>query len=115
MIEYAFSIVQYEGKEQRILRTKGDKTNYKKDTYQSFSFENEDLKIVYKCKIGDLIKEDKDVDNFYSWYLISDYSEIIDKSPKYDKELERQNADIDFLLMINGIDPQEEENNEQNV
>lgn len=116
MIEFAFSIIKYKGEEQRILRTKGEKVAYKKDTYQTFSFEDDNLKIIYKCKIGDLIKQDKDQDNnYYSWFLVTDYSETIDKSPKYDRELERQNADIDFLLMINGIDPQEEEDNEQNV
>ena len=114
MLEYSFSIVKYKGREQRILRTKGDKVNYQKDTYQTFAFENEDIKIIQKCKIEELIKEDQDQDNFYSWFIVSDYSESIDKSPKYERKLEEANAKIDFLLMMTDLLP-EDDNDEQNV
>ena len=114
MLEYSFSIIKYKGREQRILRTKGDKVDFKKDTYQTFTFENEDVKIIYKCKIEELIKEDADQDNFYSWFIVSDYSELIDKSPKYEREFEKANARIDFLLMMTDLLP-EDDNDEQNV
>ena len=118
MLEYTFSPFQYKGESCTLLRTKGDKTSYKKDSYQTFTREDENVKIISSCKIGDLIKEDKDTaGNNYSWYIVTDVIEKIDKSPEYDRKLEKQNAALDYLFMLNGVMPLDEEadNSEQNV
>ena len=118
MLEYSFSTIKNKGVEQKILRTKGEKTNYLKGSYQNFSMENEDIKRFQNCKIEELIKTDTDSEgNFYSWYIISDFSETIDKSPEYDRRMEKVDSEIDFLFMINGQFPPDVEGdiNEQNI
>ncbi len=115
MIEYSFSIAKIKGEETRLLRTKGDKTNYKKGQFHSFSEENSVSKTTYSCKIKDLIKEAKEGENYYSWYTITDFSQIVDHTPETNKNFEKVNASLDYLFMMNDLEPLGDDKNEQNV
>lgn len=118
MLEYTFSPFQYKGENCTLLRTKGDKISYEKGSYQTFTKADENAKVISSCKIGELIKEDEDTaGNNYSWYIVTDVIEKIDKSPEYDRKIEKQNAALDYLFMLNGVMPldEEDDNSEQNV
>lgn len=118
MIEYNFSQLKYNGELQKVLRTKGEKTNYQIGKSKIFEKKTDDNTIIQSCIIKEKIKEDTDAEgNFYVWYLISDYTVKVDNSPKYDKEIEKTNAALEFLFMMGGYEPFEngEDENEQDV
>lgn len=116
MLNYSFRQGEFEGNEVIILSTIGDETNYPIDSYQTFTLRDEFLEVVESCKIKKLIKKKVDkMGRNYVWYIVSEYNKKIDKSGEYRHELEKTNATIDYLLMINGEDPIGGVNNEQNV
>lgn len=116
MLEYSFKKEEFEGNEVIILSTIGDKTNYPTGHYQTFILRDEYIEVVESCKIERLIKEDVDsIGRYYAWYIVSDYTKNIDKSGEYRAALEKANATIDYLLMINGEDPVGGIDNEQDV
>lgn len=116
MLEYSFKKEEFEGNEVIILSTIGDKTNYSAGHYQTFILRDEYIEVVESCKIEELIKEDVDsIGRYYAWYIVSDYTKNVDKSGEYKVALEKANATIDYLLMINGEDPIGGIDNEQNV
>lgn len=106
MLEYSFRKGEFEGNEVVILSTIGDKTNYQTGHYQTFALKDEYIEVIESCKIEQLIKEDVDnIGRYYTWYIVSDYTKNVDKSGEYQIALEKANATIDYLLMINGEDP----------
>ena len=116
MLEYSFKREEFEGNEVIILSTIGNKTNYPIGRYQIFVLKDEYIEVVESCKIERLIKEDVDnIGRHYAWYIVSDYTKNIDKSGEYRVALEKANATIDYLLMINGEDPVGGIDNEQDV
>lgn len=118
MIEYSFSQLKYNGELQKVLRTKGEKTNYQIGKSKIFEKKMDDNTIIQSCIIKEKIKEDTDAEgNSYVWYLISNYEVKVDNSLKYNKELEKTNAALEFLFMMGGYEPFEngEDENEQNV
>lgn len=118
MIEYTFSTIKYQGEPQKVLRTKGESTSYLEGKYQTFEKKLLDQTITESCKIGPIIKKETDsANNTYVWYLVSDYAVKVDNSPKYNKEIKKTNAAVEFLFMMGGYEPFEdgEDNNEQNV
>lgn len=116
MLEYSFKRGKFEGNDVIILSTIGNKTKYPIGHYQTFTLKDEYIEVVESCKIEKLIKEDVDsIGRYYAWYIVSDYTKNIDKSGEYRIALEKANATIDYLLMINGEDPIGGIDNEQNV
>ena len=116
MLEYSFRKGEFEGNEVVILSTIGDKTNYQAGHYQTFTLKDEYIEVIESCKIEQLIKEDVDsIGRYYTWYIVSDYTKNVDKSGEYQIALEKANATIDYLLMINGEDPIGGIDNEQDV
>lgn len=116
MLEYSFRKGEFEGNEVVILSIIGDKTNYQAGHYQTFTLKDEYIEVIESCKIEQLIKEDVDsIGRYYTWYIVSDYTKSVDKSGEYKIALEKANATIDYLLMINGEEPVGGIDNEQNV
>ena len=116
MLEYSFKKEKFEGNEVIILSTIGDKINYPIGRYQIFTLKDEYIEVVESCKIERLVKEDVDsIGRHYAWYIVSDYTKNVDKSGEYRVALEKANATIDYLLMINGEDPIGGIDNEQDV
>lgn len=116
MIEYSFKKGEFEGNDAIILSTIGDKIKYPIGRYQTFTLKDEYIEVVESCKIEKLIKEDVDsIGRYYAWYIVSDYTKNVDKSGEYRAALEKANATINYLLMINGEDPIGGIDNERNV
>lgn len=116
MLEYSFKKEEFEGNEVVILSIIGDKIDYPIGHYQTFTLKDEYIEVVESCKIERLIKENVDnIGRHYAWYIVSDYSKNVDKSGEYKVALEKANAIIDYLLMINGEEPIGGIDNEQNV
>ena len=103
MPEVNFSKYNYLGESKILLRTKGEKTDYPIGSYRSFIIENDGVKTTKSCKIEKLIKTDQDSNsNFYSWYIVSEYEELIDDSIKRNSQIEKTQSTLDYLLIING-------------
>ena len=62
MTEYSFSQLKYNGELQKILRTKGEKTNYQTGKSQIFEKKTDDNIIIQSCTIKEKIKEDTDAE-----------------------------------------------------
>lgn len=118
MLDYNFGKIQYNGEECQFLRTKGEETSYENGTYQTFSYQDNFIKKDESCKIIRTIKKDRDTaGNYYTWYIIEDYVEKVNNFPEYDQKIEKTNAAIDYLFMMEGFDPLDsgDDNYEQNV
>lgn len=116
MLEYSFKKGEFEGNDAIILSIIGDKIDYPIGHYQTFTLKDEYIEVIESCKIEKLIKEDIDsIGRHYAWYIVSDYTKSVDKSGEYRIALEKANAIIDYLLMINDEDPIGGIDNEQNV
>lgn len=98
-MEYVFGAQN----EAEILRTKGsthtDLTGYQ-EIFREFHGEKitDNFRVVRKLKVG----EDADR-NCYDWYEIDRHYRTIDKSGPILKEQEQLRADVDFLLIMEGL------------
>lgn len=97
--QYVFGTIKGADGERRIVRVKADEApEMRTDVYYTAETVSEDMTATRTFRIGDCIKRDEDAEgNHYAWYYVTEYSEVIDRTPGCDAEINRLKEENNML------------------
>lgn len=116
---YMFSYIKRGGKEVPFVRLQStieSEVSLPIGSHQTIQISSETDTVTNDFIVGNSFKEETVGEFYYKWYFIENYVKTIDRTPELKKTEEQNAANLDYIMMMTGIDiPEEDDINESEV
>lgn len=106
---YSFGTMKLLGVEKEVVRVKSDEPIQLSTGYSAIVENYPDMIVTHNFYAQDCVAEDRDTEgNYYKWYLITEHSKNVDRSPAAVRLAKQNAANLEYVCMMADIELPEE-------